>query len=186
MELNQYWDNRADLDMILPTLTELNSEGVVDRADAWPALRSEVLSKLEHNGVHKSVLDDLVKPLDDAVSSGGEFKSIVTEITREYEEARGRQADEERQAALERQAPTPQQAALSEEQKEDPAFSAELPNLEELATQIVTDLGPDIAQLIASDPELAKISDQELIQWIADDVTATIDEIGEYGWERLG
>jgi hypothetical protein len=189
MELKDYWDHRADLDTILPTLAQLTSEGVVDRADAWPDLRSEVLTRLEYNGANKSHIDDLIKPLDEAVSRSGEFTSVVTEMTSEYA------ADLERRAALEQQAEEQRtaasqqvtsQQATSPDPQADPAFTAGLPDLEELATRIVTDLGPSIAQLVASDPELAKISDKELVQWIAEDVRATVDEIGEYGWERLG
>jgi hypothetical protein len=184
MDLSQYWD-RDQLDRIMPTLAELDQEGAVDSAGDWPTLRTEILDKLEGNGTSGPDGDELVEPLDAAVGSGSEFKSLVIEMTKEYE------------AALQRRAATPPQATSPKEQGEDQATSpeeqkeaadltAKLPDPEELANQIIMDLGPDIAQLIASDPELAKVSDEDLIQWIVEDVTAAIGEISEYGWEQLG
>jgi hypothetical protein len=159
----------------MSALTELNNEGSVDRADNWTTLKTEVLDKLEKNGTSGSSRDELIKPLDEAVGSGSEFKSLVIEMTREYE------ADRQGQTAAPQQ-----QATSADEEKEIAAFTAQLPNIEELATQIATDLATDIQALIAQDPGLAEVSDEELIKWITEDVTAAIDEIGEHGWEQLG
>lgn len=179
MDLSQYWHSSDQQDRIMSALAELDKEGSVNSAGDWAALKAEVLARLEIGGVSGPSLEELVKPLDEAVASGSEFKSLVSEMVTEYKAASP-------QTATPQQSASPGMLKDASPDKEDTAFIASLPDLDELATQIVMDLGTDISQLIASDPELATVSDKDLIQWIIEDVSAAIDEIGEYGWEQLG
>jgi hypothetical protein len=202
MNLSDTW-NTDQQAWIMPALSELNSDGTVDSADGWPALKTEIQRKLSEYGTDSSSQEELVKPLDEAAGKGENIKVLVSELAAEYEaeleeestddvltgeddELTGETVidDRKEETVLTKVPPVPDPA------KKDPddltvAFTAELPPADQLADQIIMDLGPDIAALIAANPELASVSDKELTSWITEDVQATIDEIAEAGW-RFG
>lgn len=62
-------------------------------------------------------------------------------------------------------------------------FKADLPDPEKLADAIVTEIGAQIGSLIAEEPELAEVDAETLAAWIAEDVEAALNELGETGWE---
>jgi hypothetical protein len=176
--LQDYWRDQGERDRLLPALGELSKDGVVDRAGDWTALRTEVLTRLDKNGISSGT--DLVKPLDEAVGRGGDFQALVKELLTEYETA----AKPSAKAPAPTPVTTPPKPVPAAEPTTDEAFSAALPNVEELATAIVTELGEDLAKLLATE-QFAGISEAELIDWIAEDIGSAIDEIGTHGWERL-
>jgi hypothetical protein len=157
----------------MSVLWNLNKDGVVSGASDWQTLRSDVESQLAYYGAGSGA-EDLVKPLDEAVRSGSDFKALVGELAIEYETVVSARSAQE-QAETREKAPEPSST--------EAAYEALLPPIEELGTQIVNDLGAEIRELLASDPSLAAVKDEDLIAIIREGVELELADIAEKGWE---
>jgi hypothetical protein len=175
VQLDELWSDDQQA-LIMPALSDLARDGEVDRADDWETLKTEVVSRLDHYGAGSGDKEELVRPLDAAVDGGANIKDLVGELVTEYDT----ELEQRQLATAVETAPPVQESEPGE--REAAAFAAELPPAEELADRIVMDLGPHIAALIAANPDLAGVGDEELTVWISEDVGTTINEIAEIGW----
>ncbi|MFD7657060.1 hypothetical protein ACFV4N_24060 [Actinosynnema sp. NPDC059797] len=59
-----------------------------------------------------------------------------------------------------------------------------LPAPEEFAATILDDLRGDLRELLATDPDLAGVTQAELSAWVAEGIETAFTEIAEQGWEK--
>lgn len=65
----------------MPVLSELTDAGTVQATGNWPDLKADVEHRLGHGGTA------LVKPLDDAVSAGADYRTLIDELTAEFRQS---------------------------------------------------------------------------------------------------
>lgn len=82
MTMNQYWGT-DDQAWIMPVLWESSNDGAVLQASDWPGLRAALQGTLASHGAG-SRTDVLLTPLDAAVASGADFKTVIAGLVDEY------------------------------------------------------------------------------------------------------
>jgi hypothetical protein len=82
MSIRQYW-GEGDEAWIMPTLWELTENGTVHNAGTWPELKADVERGLGDRGAGDSAAY-LVKPLDDAVGRGEDYRTLIDQLNAEH------------------------------------------------------------------------------------------------------
>lgn len=165
----------------MPVLWEVQENGSVGSAADWSGLKVEIHDKLTGLGASDENAAELVRPLDDAVAHGEDFRTLIGELNSEFAEDAARA--EPVLVAVEPETSEAPEASEVPETSEASEFEEGLPPADELAQAIVTDIGAELGRLIATDEEFAsQVSEQELVAWVAEDVAAAIDEMAELGW----
>ncbi len=91
MTMSQYWSGDEQA-WIMPVLLQLGDEGTAYQD--WAQLRGEIESRLADQGAGARA-DDLLRPLDEAVSSGADFTALTAELVTEYQATLGAGADQQ-------------------------------------------------------------------------------------------
>lgn len=169
MNMSTYWEP-DEQPRIMSVLVELNQDGSVVQAADWPDLKEDIQTKLTGYGVSAEDADALVQPLTDAVAGGEDFRVLVDQLSSEYSDS-----DTEAEETVEQ---APEQAS---EQASDPAFDQALPPVDELARAVIDAIGTELAGLITAEAT-GTVSEQQLGEWVAEDVAAAIDEVAKLDW----
>lgn len=77
-----------------------------------------------------------------------------------------------------------QTGSAATESKERLAFRAALPDAKKFAESAAAELRVDLRDLLATDPDLAGLTKDELAKWVAEDVDAVLAEIAKRGWSE--
>lgn len=193
MTMSQYWSGDEQA-WIMPVLLQLGDEGTAYQD--WAQLRGEIESRLADQGAGARA-DDLLRPLDEAVSSGADFTALTAELVTEYQATLGAGADQQEPdatAASRLSAPEPVegysgwwQAYDHDEQVWKYVESADTPG-DHTTGWIPADqmdwaaIGERAAQ--AADTAAAS-ADPEIVAAVDDAIDAALAELPDFGGDEL-